>query len=429
MGKLKGEESMTIQAYRFPKSEYTVEQAKEWLKKEGVKTIEFEAAKKDSIDIVTRNDFLDENIVKTFKINEHGYLTGRAIVTNVGVFSYRLPGGKIQRELRLPEEVFDWDSLESMKRIPVTDNHPKEMKVTIDNVKKLQKGFVGSEITNDPYHVSADVTITDSDLIDTIRVDRKTALSCGYDTVLEYTPGVWMGVEYDAIQRNIRYNHLAVVDAGRAGDAAKIKLDHKSKTGGKGMDLKKINIDGVEFEAEATVIQKFNQTKTDYADLQKKYEDLEKQSKSDSAKLQAERDEYKDELDKAKTALDNAEKMSPEKLNEAVNNKMVLLGAAKTAGVEIKQDWNDITIKKEIIKKLNPASAEKVDSADDIYIEARFDVALEKLEELSKETEKTNVDLKDDSLANKDIKNDVNSARERMKEAALNQWKSEIKGA
>ncbi|MCX7015414.1 MAG: alpha/beta hydrolase fold domain-containing protein, partial [Candidatus Sumerlaeota bacterium] len=52
----------------------------------------------------------------------------------------------------------------------------------------------------------------------------KTALSCGYTCDLEHTPGNWMGIKYDAIQRNIRYNHMAVVKAGRAGDAAKLHM-------------------------------------------------------------------------------------------------------------------------------------------------------------------------------------------------------------
>lgn len=44
MGKLKGQDTMTIQAYRFDKDKYTVKTAKAWLKKHDVKAIEFEAA-------------------------------------------------------------------------------------------------------------------------------------------------------------------------------------------------------------------------------------------------------------------------------------------------------------------------------------------------------------------------------------------------
>lgn len=46
MGRLKGEKTMTVQAYRFPKSLYTPEEAKQWLKDNDVKYISFEAARK-----------------------------------------------------------------------------------------------------------------------------------------------------------------------------------------------------------------------------------------------------------------------------------------------------------------------------------------------------------------------------------------------
>ena len=50
-------------------------------------------------------------------------------------------------------------------------------------------------------------------------------LSLGYNLTLEETPGVWNGQEYDAIQRDIRINHLALVREARAGDQARLNID------------------------------------------------------------------------------------------------------------------------------------------------------------------------------------------------------------
>lgn len=44
LGKLKGEDAMTVQAYRFPKDRYTEAQARKWLKEHDVEPIEFEPA-------------------------------------------------------------------------------------------------------------------------------------------------------------------------------------------------------------------------------------------------------------------------------------------------------------------------------------------------------------------------------------------------
>src|SRR5512141_1972147 len=49
VGKLKGETSMSVQAYRFSVSDYTPEKAKQWLKEHNVSYISFEPAKGESV--------------------------------------------------------------------------------------------------------------------------------------------------------------------------------------------------------------------------------------------------------------------------------------------------------------------------------------------------------------------------------------------
>ena len=61
-----------------------------------------------------------------FEQTPEGFLRGRACVTNIGVFPYRLEDGSIEYELRHPEDVFDSESMASLKLKPVTNNHPKE---------------------------------------------------------------------------------------------------------------------------------------------------------------------------------------------------------------------------------------------------------------------------------------------------------------
>jgi hypothetical protein len=47
IGKLKGEDTMTVQAYRFPKDLYTVAEAKQWLKDNDIEYISFEPAEEE----------------------------------------------------------------------------------------------------------------------------------------------------------------------------------------------------------------------------------------------------------------------------------------------------------------------------------------------------------------------------------------------
>ena len=209
-----------------------------------------------------------------FERTNEGFLKGRAIVTSIGVFTYKRADGTIQRELRLPEEVFSPSTLNSMKLKPVTLNHPTEL-VTSDNADKLQVGSLGDnpswtkewhdrnwEEVTDGINCAIDMIVTKKDAIDAI-LNGKQALSMGYTCDLEMAePGsTWCGVEYDFIQRNIRYNHCAIVDSARAGDNAKIELRADSEDavledimvtkidGGTKMSLKKIKLDGIEYEA------------------------------------------------------------------------------------------------------------------------------------------------------------------------------------
>ena len=57
---------------------------------------------------------------------KEGYLRGKVIASRAGVFEYLNFDGTVRRELRHPDEVFKTDSLDTMKMIPVTDDHPAE---------------------------------------------------------------------------------------------------------------------------------------------------------------------------------------------------------------------------------------------------------------------------------------------------------------
>ena len=153
-----------------------------------------------------------------------GFIKATAVVTRSGIFTYRNADGSTRLEYRPPEEVFNEDSLESMKMIPVTNGHPKEF-VNKSNAKKFMVGSTGESVEKRGDEVAVSLLITHADAIDAIKNGRR-ELSLGYDLKLQKTPGVSPeGQRYDAIQRNIEYNHLALVDSARAGLTACLRFD------------------------------------------------------------------------------------------------------------------------------------------------------------------------------------------------------------
>ena len=375
---------------------------------------------------VNRYDNIDNSQWMTipFERTNEGFLKGRAIVTSIGVFTYKRKDGTVQRELRLPEEVFSPKTLNSMKLKPVTLNHPTEL-VTIDNADRLQVGSLGDnpswtkewehrnwEEVTDGINCAIDMIITKKDAVDAV-LNGKQALSMGYTCDLEIAePGAaWCGIEYDFIQRNIRYNHCAIVDSARAGDNARIELradsedavledivlyKNKKNDGGNDM-LKKVNLDGIDYEAEETVIKALNSEKAraDKAEkaekdaceekkaMDKKVSDLEDRNKELEKRisaLEAERDTAKEKADSAEKALEEAKKtaLDSKTIDATVNAKMELLRNAEKAKVEVKADMSDMDIKKAVITSAFPNA--KFDGKDDVYIQARYDATVEMLE-------------------------------------------------
>lgn len=360
---------------------------------------------------IRRFDNIDHSewMTTPFERTTEGFLKGRAIVTCCGVFTYKRADGTLQRELRLPEEVFAPATLESLKLKPVTLNHPTEL-VTPENADMLQVGSLGDNpsSTNQEYNwegkatdwkkltdglnVAVDMIITKKDAIDAV-INGKQGLSMGYTCDIEMAePGsTWCGVEYDYIQRNIKYNHCAIVDAGRAGDNAKIELRVDSadavledklvtKDGGTKM-LKKINLDGIDYEAEESVIKALNTEKKRADDAVAELSKLKEDSAKELSVMTAERDTQKERADKAEEDLAKAkaEALDSTKLNEAVNARIELYKNAEKAGVEVKNDMKDADIKKAVISKIFPKA--NLDGKDSAYIDARYDATVEMLAE------------------------------------------------
>lgn len=177
---------------------------------------------------------------------EEGYLKDRPVLTSTGIFEYKNADGTVRRELRLPEEVFAPESLESYKGKPIIITHDAGL-ITKDNVHDEGVGTILSEGIRDGNDVRADIIIHDTD---EMKRSGLKELSLGYNLDLDETPGVWNGQPYDAIQRNIRINHLALVFEARAGDQARLNIDgrgRKKKEGVSSMkkSQKKARADGV----------------------------------------------------------------------------------------------------------------------------------------------------------------------------------------
>lgn len=205
---------------------------------------------------VTRIDSIP--VASTY-FSEQGFLHDTPIVTSTGIFEYALPDGGVRRELRLPEHVFDKESLTSYEGKPVIITH-KAGSIDKTNVMDEIVGTILSPGFQDGSDVRCKIVIHD---IDKVKAMPYRELSLGYSLDLIEEEGEWNGEHYDAIQTNIRINHLAIVEQARAGDQAHLNLDGKkielddtknSEEGGKSeMQIKNSHGDSIDITPEELI--------------------------------------------------------------------------------------------------------------------------------------------------------------------------------
>jgi hypothetical protein len=320
------------------------------------------------------------SVKKTSKTKE-GFLRTDAVVTRTGIFIYHNEDGSVRRELRDHREVFNADSLDSMKMIPMTNEHPQTESKLLnpENVKQFQVGFTGENVRADGENVAIPVTVTDAEAIKAVEIDGKRGLSLGYECDLVDEGGEYEGIRFDCKQTNIRYNHLALVGSPRAGENARIKLDSAeidNKDSVQPLTTKerpmvKVRVDGIEYDA-APEVEKFLTKETARADAAVAATTAEKAS-HDATK--ADRDSQKSRAD----ALEAEKTKLPTLVAAAVAIRIDLERKATVvldeAGREGLDKLPDVDIKKKVILAVFPDA--KLDGVSEEYLAARFDSAVE----------------------------------------------------
>lgn len=395
-----------------------------------------------------------------------GYLIDNPILTRVGIFEYHNPDGTIRRELRLPEEVFAAESLASYKGKPVILTHEAGL-VDVDNVQQEHIGTILSEGMQDGDNVRAQIVIHDAESLDY----GLRELSLGYTQTPDETPGVWNGQPYDAIQRNIQINHLALVEKARAGEQARLNIDGEEQGGNQ---MSKARKDGLTPEEIARLVEEYKQrqaqrmentnptadegtnpdeqtTDEDEADPVKEVkdrrdrrdasgdcetmdeasgviaqqdEDIQKlldfiaqlQAKIDFDEASAEEEAKTD--NEGETAEANADEEEPQEnplnmdsIDAYVNQKIELIRLGDKLNLDGIETMKPMDAKKAIIKKVHPNI--RLDGKDTAYINAMFDIAKESVGKRKDVDYQRQQMFRGDSAHNKPV-DGQNEARRRM---------------
>lgn len=167
--------------------------------------------------------------------------TGMQIATKEQLESGEIDPNRTYNVYRPAEEFLDPECIESFKLVPFTDEHELLGRSEDDLTPPERKGVhgvTGENVyfdSNDGYFKS-NLKIFSEKLANLIESGKK-ELSMGYRCTYDLTSGEYDGIRFDAIQRKLRGNHLALVQKGRAGPDVAV-LDHFKFT----IDSKEIEI-------------------------------------------------------------------------------------------------------------------------------------------------------------------------------------------
>jgi len=328
--------------------------------------------------------FTDRAQIGGMKETQDGYLVGSLRCARTGIQQYLgvelgLPTMDVISVYRPESEVFSRDSLASYANKPISDDHPP-VNVDATNWKQYGKGDIGSDVVRDGEFVSVSYKIMDSDTIVKVKAG-KSEVSMGYMAEIEFTDGVTPdGQAYQAIQKNIRINHLAIVDRGRAGSecgfsdsANTLKWGTSPITkvlGDSNVDLKTLIVDGLTVETTQEGLKAVNQIADAKHAAIKALSDAQIAHDTAIAAKDAELAKRDAEIDMLKAA-----KLSDADIDAMVQARSDLLAKAKSVADADYTGLADSDIKKAaVVAKLGDAA---INGKTEAYIDARFDILAE----------------------------------------------------
>ena len=348
----------------------------------------------------TLNGFrYDVSTIQNYTFTDEGYLRVKARIARTGIQSYTDANGGVRLEYRPEEEVAATEALDSFREKCVTKEHPPVLLDAL-NTKDYAVGFTSADVSYSDGFVESTLTVTDKETIDSIMRGDVREVSCGYRVDYSPEPGITSdGQHYDGIQRNIRGNHVAIVNRARGGAQVRLMLDSAdaavedllSSTGVK--MTANIAFDGVSYEADAAlaaaIAAEREDAKGSYADMKRQYEDAMAQAEKLKSEMDAMEKEMKGKCDSAEGRADalaeQVEELSAElaaakeiNLDSMVEERVALIEKAKPV-LDAAYAFAGKTAREVMVDSIKAVRGDELDLSEksDDYVQAMFDTLAE----------------------------------------------------
>jgi hypothetical protein len=343
------------------------------------------------------------------------------------------------------EELFAADSLESYRSCPITLNHPRDAKgaqvdVDLTNNKALQKGMLeGMPFRDADDCLAGNIVVNDEDTI-TLVDDGYDQLSSGHKCRLIRVKGK----DWDAEKTAIRANHIAIVQKGRAGNARIADEDNMEEIleldNNYSSESNSSSTLSVDSTNKTTVISETTTHTTDVTVLQAKYDELYTRynalvvkygtseealgdSKESIAALQVQLSDAASTISGLHTQLANEKSKNLSdaeieiRVQKCATGRLKLLTQIAKLGDDFEEleieGKKDVDIKRAVLGRLYDSD---FSSKTDLYVDARFDAALEDSGEVTLSDALSYSMLNTKTEVNKGHVNQAEEAKKRRRE-------------
>ena len=313
------------------------------------------------------------------RATDEGYLVANVRTARIGTQDYL--GSELDRPdldtvtvYRDESEVFRKASLQTFGLLPVTDDHPADL-VTADTARMVSVGTTNEEVLRDGEYLRIGIKLTDAATIRKVQ-DGKRELSVGYTSEIIWGDGFAPdGTAYQARQTNIVGNHIAIVDAGRAGPLARIGdsqpvtvarwgaspiTDERDAIMADAIQTRTVTIDGLSVVTTDAGAQALEKLQGQITDAQTALAAKDGELAAKDAKI----------AEMAKATLSDAD------LDAKVAARADLIGKAKAIAKDVETTGlSDAAIRKAAVVEVLGDAA--LTGKSDAYIDARFDILSE----------------------------------------------------
>ena len=127
---------------------------------------------------------------------------------------------KVYNVFRPEEELNKAETIQSLNGVPLQLEHHDDTAEKPAQYTRI--GATGTDAVFEYPYLSNSLHFFNQKAIDLIESGEKCELSIGYDCEIHKEAGEFEGVPYDFVQRNIKIQHVALVECGRAGADVKV---------------------------------------------------------------------------------------------------------------------------------------------------------------------------------------------------------------